>query len=208
VTQPKGYLGLTQFGAVEFHLWGCRVDDPEHPDRMVMDLDPDESLPWSRVCDGAEVLRDRMEALGLQVFLRTTGGKGLHLVTALEPVHDWREMKSFSEALAKAAAADSPALFTAVASKERRKGKIYIDYLRNGRGASAIASYSLRARPGFPVATPIQWSELRSLSNGVTFNRQTLFKRLETLAADPWDGLESSACRITPQMRRAVGLKT
>ncbi|MBL6852406.1 MAG: DNA ligase D [Alphaproteobacteria bacterium] len=207
VTEPKGYLGLPQFGAVEFHLWGCRVDDPEHPDRIVMDLDPDESLPWARVCDGAEILRDRMKALGFGVFLRTTGGKGLHLVTAIDAVHDWAEMKSFAEALAKAAAADSPGLFTAVASKERRKGKIYIDYLRNGRGASAIASYSLRARLQFPVATPIRWDELRNLTNGMAFNRQTVFKRLETLAADPWDGLESSAIRITPQMRRAVGLK-
>jgi len=208
VTEPKGYLGLPQFGAVEFHLWGCKVDDPEHPDRIVMDLDPDESLPWSRVCDGAEILRDRMKALGFEVFLRTTGGKGLHLVTAIDTVHDWKAMKSFAEALAKAAAGDSPSLFTAVASKERRKGKIYIDYLRNGRGASAIASYSLRARPNFPVATPIRWDELRNLTGGAVFDRQTVFKRLETLAADPWDGLESSAIKITPQMRRSVGLKS
>jgi DNA ligase D len=208
VTEPKGYLGLPQFGAVEFHLWGCKIDDPEHPDRIVMDLDPDESLPWSRICDGAEILRDRMTALGFEVFLRTTGGKGLHLVTAIDTVHDWKEMKSFAEGLAKAAAGDSPSLFTAVASKERRKGKIYIDYLRNGRGASAIASYSLRARPNFPVATPILWGELRSLTGGAVFDRQTVFKRLETLAADPWDGLESSAIKITAQMRRAVGLKS
>jgi len=149
-----------------------------------------------------------MKALGFEVFLRTTGGKGLHLVTAIDTVHDWKAMKSFAEALAKAAAGDSPSLFTAVASKERRKGKIYIDYLRNGRGASAIASYSLRARPNFPVATPIRWDELRNLTGGAVFDRQTVFKRLETLAADPWDGLESSAIKITPQMRRSVGLKS
>jgi len=207
ITEPRGYLGLTQFGAVEFHLWGCHIDDPEHPDRLVMDLDPDPSLPWSRICDGAEMLRDRMQALGFRPFLRTTGGKGVHLVTALAPGHDWPTVKGFAEALSRAMAADSPSLFTAVASKERRKGKIYFDYLRNARGASAVASYSLRARPGFPVATPIEWEELRKLSGGDAFNRLNIMRRLETLAADPWDELLSSSVKINAKMRRDVGMK-
>jgi bifunctional non-homologous end joining protein LigD len=207
VTEPKGYLGLTQFGAVEFHLWGCRIDDPEHPDRLVMDIDPDETLPWARVCDAAELLRDRMQALGLPAFLRTTGGKGLHLVTALTGGHDWATVKGFAEALARAMAADHPALFTAVSSKERRRGRIYLDYLRNARGASAVASYSLRAKPGFPVATPIAWEELRKLSGGGAFNRLNILGRLETLAADPWDELVSSSSQITAKMRRDVGMK-
>ncbi len=208
VTAPEGYLGLTQFGAIEFHLWGCHIDDPEHPDRIVIDLDPDEMLPWARVCDAAEMLRERLEDLGFRVFLRTTGGKGLHLVVALAGGHDWPLVKGFAEAFARAAASDAPNLFTAVASKERRKGRIYIDYLRNGRGASAIASYSLRARPGFPAATPIAWEELRKLSGGNAFNRLNLPRRLETLAADPWDELVSSAVKITPKMRNAIGMKT
>ena len=208
VTEPKGYLALTQFGAIEFHLWGCHIDDPEHPDRLIIDLDPDEALPWARVCDGAEVLRERLQAMGLRAFLRTTGGKGLHLVMALEPGHDWTLVKGFAEAFSKAAAADAPGLFTAVSGKERRKGRIYLDYVRNARGASAVASYSLRARPGFPVATPIEWSELRKLSGGNAFNRLNLHRRLETLAADPWDELGSSVAKITPKMRREVGLKT
>jgi len=208
VTEPKGYLGLPQFGAVEFHLWGCHVDDPEHPDRLVIDLDPDESLPWARVCDAAEILRDRLEAMGFRVFLRTTGGKGLHLVVALAPGHDWPLVKGFAEAFARAAARDAPSLFTAISSKEQRKGRIYIDYLRNARGASAVASYSLRARPGFPVATPIAWEELRKLSGGAVFNRLSIVRRLESLAADPWDELGSSGVKITPKMRRDVGLKT
>jgi bifunctional non-homologous end joining protein LigD len=208
VTEPKGYLGLTQFGAVEFHLWGCRIDDPEHPDRLVMDLDPDESLPWARVCDGAEILRDRLRAMGFQPFLRTTGGKGLHLVMALSSGHDWPLVKGFAEAVSRSMAADAPGLFTAVSSKERRRGKIYLDYLRNARGASAVASYSLRVKPGFPVATPIEWEELRKLSGGGAFNRLNIMRRLETLAADPWDGLVSSALKITPKMQRDVGMKT
>jgi len=208
ITEPRGFLAMPQFGAIEFHLWGCTIDDPEHPDRLVMDLDPDTALPWSRVCDGAEILRDRLETLGFQPFLRTTGGKGLHIVVALEEGHTWPVMKGFAEGLARAMAADHPTLFTAVASKERRKGRIYLDYLRNGRGASAVASYSLRARPGFPAATPIFWDELRKLSGGDAFNRLNLTRRLETLAQDPWDELVSSAVKITPKMRRDVGLKT
>ncbi|MBL8556970.1 MAG: DNA ligase D, partial [Phenylobacterium sp.] len=208
VTEPRGYLGLTQFGAVEFHLWGCHIGDPEHPDRMVFDLDPDESLPWSRVCDGAEILRERLQALGLTPFLRTTGGKGLHLVVALKPgKHDWPTMKGFAEAVARAVAGDTPGLFTAMPGKDRRKGKIFIDYIRNARGASAVASYSLRARPGFPVATPIAWEEARKLSGGHTFDRLSVVKRLETLAVDPWDGLLSSSSELTLKMRRDVGMK-
>lgn len=208
VTEPRGYLGLTQFGAVEFHLWGCHVDDPEHPDRIVLDLDPDEGLPWARVCDGAEVLRARLEQLGLRPFLRTTGGKGLHLVMALEPgVHDWPLVKGFAEAVSRAMAADHPSLFTAMAAKERRRGKIYLDYLRNTRGASAVASYSLRARRDFPVATPIAWDELRKLSGGNAFNRLNIVRRLQTLAADPWDELLSSSVKINAKMRRDVGMK-
>ncbi len=208
ITEPRGFLATPQFGAIEFHLWGCTIDDPEHPDRLVMDLDPDTSLPWSRVCDGAEVLRERLETMGFRPFLRTTGGKGLHLVMALAAGHTWPQMKGFAEGLAKAMAGDHPTLFTAISSKERRKGRIYLDYLRNGRGASAVASYSLRARPGFPVATPIFWEELRKLSGGDAFNRLNLTRRLETLVSDPWDELVSSAVKITPKMRRDVGLKT
>ncbi|HEY2710037.1 MAG TPA: DNA ligase D [Caulobacteraceae bacterium] len=207
VTEPKGYLALPQFGAIEFHLWGCRIDDAEHPDRLVIDLDPDETLPWARICDGAEILRERLEAMGFRPFLRTTGGKGLHLVMALEGGTTWPVLKGFAEAFAKAMAGDMPSLFTAVSSKERRKGRIYLDYLRNGRGASAVASYSVRARPGFPVATPIAWEELRKLSGGAAFDRLTVVRRLESLAADPWDELLSSSVKITPKMRRDVGMK-
>jgi bifunctional non-homologous end joining protein LigD len=206
VTEPKGYLGLPQFGAVEFHLWGCTIDDPEHPDRLVIDLDPDEALPWARVADAAERVRERLESLGFRAFLRTTGGKGLHLVAALAGGQGWPLVKGFAEALARALARDQPSVFTAVSSKAQRKGRVYVDYLRNARGASAVASYSLRAQPGFPVATPIDWGELRGLSGGDEFNRLTVVKRLESLAADPWDELGSSAAKITPKIQRDVGM--
>lgn len=207
ITEPKGFLAMPQFGAVEFHLWGCRVDDPEHPDRLVFDLDPDEALPWSRVCDGAEMLRARLQAMGATPFLRTTGGKGVHLVLALKPEHTWKEAKGWAESFARMAAAEQPETFIAIATKAKRRGKIFIDYLRNGRGASAIASYSLRAKPAFPVAAPIAWSELRTLSGADAFDRKLMVNRLERLSADPWDALQTTAIRITPKMRRDVGMK-
>jgi bifunctional non-homologous end joining protein LigD len=153
------------------------------------------------------MLRERLETMGFHIFLRTTGGKGLHLVVALETKHDWPTVKGFAHAVAQAMAKDHSNLFVAMASKERRKSRIYIDYLRNGRGASAVSSYSLRARPSFPVAVPIAWEELRALAGGDAFNRVNLWRRMETLAADPWDELESSAAQITPRMRRDVGMK-
>ena len=207
ITEPKGFLALAQFGAIEFHAWGCHVDEPEEPDRLVIDLDPDADLSWARVCDGADALRTRLESMGFRTFVRTTGGKGLHIVMALARGHNWKLVKGFAEHFARAMASDNPRVFTAVSSKERRKDRIYIDYLRNARGASAVASYSLRARDGFPVATPITWQELRSLPGGNAFDRVNTLRRLGTLAVDPWDGLDSSAVTIAPKMRRDVGMK-
>ena len=206
VSEPKGFLALAQFGAIEFHPWGCKVDDPEHPDRIVMDLDPAPDVGWPQVCGAAELLRDKLKSLGFEPFLRTTGGKGLHLVMALEGGHTWPIVKGFAEAFARSCAKDWPDVFTAVASKEKRKGRIYVDYLRNGRGASAVASYSLRANVNLTVATPITWKELRDLPGGNAFDRKTVLRRLDKLAADPWDELSSSKTTITQKMRRDVGM--
>lgn len=206
VENAQGFLGLTQFGAVEFHVWGCRVDDPDHPDRFVVDLDPDPELPFSQLKAAAELLRGRLADLGLSAFVRTTGGKGLHLVMAVTGA-DWPLLKSFAEAFAVSAAADAPQFFTSTAVKERRKGKIYIDWLRNTRGASAIASYSLRANADFTVAAPIGWEELRSLDSPRAFDRARMLKRLARLAHDPWTGLEDSAAPISARARRDVGMK-
>ncbi|MBI1187851.1 MAG: DNA ligase D [Alphaproteobacteria bacterium] len=208
VDSAAGFLGLTQFGAIEFHPWGCRVDDPEHPDRFVVDLDPDPSLDWPHICAAAEHLRGRLKDLGFEPFLRTTGGKGLHLVMALAPGCDWANLRSFAEAFAARAADDSPKVFTKAPHKDARKGRIYVDYLRNVRGSSAIASYSLRANERFTVAAPIAWEELRGLEGPRVFDRKSVPQRLSRLAKDPWDGLESSAADISRKARQAVGLKS
>jgi bifunctional non-homologous end joining protein LigD len=208
IEKPQGYLALSQFGAIEFHPWGCRIDDPEHPDRLVVDLDPDESVAWPQVRAAAEMLKERLEALGLTPFVRTTGGKGLHLVCALTPgVTDWPTLRAFAHKFAEAAARDAPQAFTSSVSKERRRGKIYIDHLRNVRGASAVASYSLRARPTFTVATPLAWSELRTVSGPDAYDRKSVLRRLAQLEKNPWEGLEGSASPISPQAKRDVGMK-
>lgn len=207
IESAEGFLGLTQFGAVEFHPWGCRIDDPEHPDRFIVDLDPDPELAFSQVKAAATQLRDRLKDLGFTSFLRTTGGKGLHLVMALAPGCDWPTLRGFAESFARSAAEDAPRLFTNVAVKERRKGRIYLDYLRNVRGASAIASYSLRGNREFTVAAPIGWEELQTLTSPRAFNRLTMLQRLSRLAKDPWEGLDSSAAEISRKAKLTVGMK-
>lgn len=206
VENAQGFLSLTQFGAVEFHPWGCRVDDPEHPERLVIDLDPDPEVAWPQVKAAAEVLRERLKALGFEPFIRTTGGKGLHLVCALSPGHDWQTLRGFAQAFAGAMAKDLPQTFTSSPTKESRKGRIYIDYLRNVRGSSAIASYSLRANKDFTVATPIDWSELRGLDGPRVFDRKSVIARLSRLGADPWEMLQASASEITRKAQRDVGM--
>jgi bifunctional non-homologous end joining protein LigD len=206
IVEPKGFLALSQFGAVEFHAWGCHIDDPDHADRLVIDLDPAPDVSWRQVCDAAEILKDRLERLGFAPFLRTTGGKGLHIMMALAKGQRWETVKGFAQAFAKSAAREAPQLFTAVSAKAKRTGRIYIDYLRNARGATAVASYSLRARDRFPVATPIAWSELRGLSGGDAFTVKNIVQRLESIRADPWDELGLQSTKITARMARDVGM--
>jgi DNA ligase D len=206
VESAAGFLGLTQFGAIEFHPWPCTVDAPEEPDCLILDLDPDPALQWRQVCAAAETLGARLRDLGFAPFVRTTGGKGLHIVMAIAPGCDWPLLKTFAEAFATSAAKDAPSLFTASPNKERRKNRIFIDWLRNARGSSAVASYSLRARPAFPVAAPIAWSELREIASPAAFDRKSMVKRVGLLAEDPWDGLELSHAAITARARREVGM--
>lgn len=186
-----GLLELVQFNAVEFHPWGSHVDAPDIADRVVFDLDPGEDVEWARVVAAARLVRRFLSDLGLQSFVRTTGGKGLHVVVPLNPGADWTSVKAFARAFAEAMAASHPLDFVATATKRFRRGKIYVDYLRNGRGATAVASYSLRARPGAPVAVPLRWEELAKLSSGAAFDIHSVPKRLARLRKDPWDGIDT-----------------
>jgi len=182
---------LVQFNALEFHPWAAHVDDTDHTDYLVFDLDPGPGVTWSRVAAAAQLVRERCSAEGLTAFLRTSGGKGLHVVVPLRPAVPWSVAKQFAQALAQSIAESKPREFIATASKQRRQGKIFIDYLRNTRGATSIASYSLRARPGAPVATPLRWDELAQLKNATEYTLRNVPARLRALGSDPWQGFAS-----------------
>lgn len=207
VDSLDGVLALVQMGVLEIHAWGARVDRPDAPDRLVFDLDPDPALPWAVVREGAALMRARLGDLGLTGFLRTTGGKGLHVVVPLARRHGWVEVKAFARALAEDIARRDAARYTARLARASRAGRIFIDYLRNARGASAIANYSTRARPGAPVAVPVAWEELTPALRPERFNVVTVPERLRSLPRDPWEGFEAARRPVTASMKRALGLR-
>ncbi|MEO6798622.1 MAG: DNA ligase D [Rhodanobacter sp.] len=196
-------IELVQFGALEFHPWGATATHPDVADRMVFDLDPGPDVAWSRMIAAARLIRDRLRELGLESFLRTTGGKGLHVVVPLNPGCPWPQTKDFAHAFANALAQAHPLEFIATASKARRNRLIYVDYLRNSRGATSVASYSLRARPGAPVAVPLRWSELGKLKSGHAFDIFSTPKRLARLRSDPWAGIDELVQNLNSVMAAA-----
>lgn len=163
VEDVDGLMNLVQMNALEFHPWGSKVDQLEKPDRMIFDLDPDTRVSWPMVRDAAQELRERLLTLGLPSWPRLSGGKGVHVVVPLTPRADWAQVRHFCEAFADAMATEQPQRYVATMSKAKREGRIFIDWLRNGRGATAISSWSLRARPGAPVAIPLDWDTLSTI---------------------------------------------
>jgi bifunctional non-homologous end joining protein LigD len=186
VENISGVAALVQAGVLEIHPWGAPIDDVERPDRITMDLDPGEGVDWPDVIAGAREVRERLGALGLESFVKTTGGKGLHVVVPLTPKAGWEEVKSFTRNLSESMEADSPQRYISKATKKARNGLIYVDYLRNGRGATAIAAYSTRARPGAPVSVPLAWDELSPVIKPNHFTVGNLPARLERMRKDPW----------------------
>jgi bifunctional non-homologous end joining protein LigD len=174
-------------GALEIHLWGSTRAALEQADRVIFDLDPDSGLGWDRVVAGALAVRDLLDKeMGLRSFVKGTGGKGLHVVLPLQPKHDWEVVKSFSHHVAGLLAEREPGGYTTALPKKARLGKIFIDYLRNQRGATAIAPFSARARAGAPVAAPLTWKEVETGTRGDAFSVTTLPARLKRQRRDPW----------------------
>ncbi len=197
-----GLFGLVQLGALEIHTWGSRADDFEHPDLLVFDLDPDEAVGYQAVIDGAQALRKVFEQANLETFVKTTGGKGLHVCVPVSPDLTWEEAKDFTNRIASAMAAQSPSLYLATQSKAKRKGKTFIDYLRNARGATFIAPYSTRARENAPIAVPLEWDELSAKLKPDHFNLRNVSKRLAQLGHDPFERLVQLRQRL-PTERKA-----
>jgi bifunctional non-homologous end joining protein LigD len=205
VDDLAGLVGLVQFGVLELHGWGALIDDVERPDRLVFDLDPDPSVSWAQVIETAELLRGGLADLGLETFVQTTGGKGLHVVAPLKRSRPWAEVKDFAQAFAERLVGIAPDRFVSKASKAARTGKIFIDWLRNARGATAIVPYSSRAREGATVATPLSWKELKKISPG-DFTVATIPARLAKLKKDPWEEFWTTRQTIRAEALRALGL--
>ena len=192
VEDARGVLELVQMNALEFHPWGLRVDDPERPDRLVFDLDPAPGVGWADLVAAAKDVRKRVEKHGLESFPRLSGGKGVHVVVPIRRGPEWAEAKAFCEMIADEMAAEDPSRYLAHASKAERKGRIFIDWLRNTRGATSVASWSLRARAGAPVAMPVRWSDLAKIESPAAFDLAAAMKRAKTLRKDPWEGFATT----------------
>jgi bifunctional non-homologous end joining protein LigD len=187
-----GLLALVQASVLEIHPWGSTLQNPEKPDHLIFDLDPGEGVGWAEVVQGAIEVRDYLaKDCKLTSFVKTSGGKGLHVIVPVQPKASWDEAKAFASGVASALSAAHPDRYTDTMAKKVRVGRIFIDYLRNGRGATAVAAFSTRARPGAPVSAPIAWNELKTLRSADQFRMGNLAARLKSLNEDPWAGYDA-----------------
>jgi bifunctional non-homologous end joining protein LigD len=186
ITNKNGLLVFPQLGVLEIHPWGSKVKDIEYPDMLIFDLDPAENLPWKKVVAAAKEMQAFLKELKLRSFVKTTGGKGLHVVVPIKPNYHWDEVKNFSHACVQFIMLRSPELYVTKMTKSLRTGKIFLDYLRNQRGATAIAPYSTRAKIHAPVSTPLHWDELTNDIRDTQFTLKTIPKRLQAMKNDPW----------------------
>jgi len=200
VENVEGLLALVQLGVVEIHAWNSHADAPELPDRIVFDLDPGPGVEWADVLVAARAVRDALCGLGLGAFAKTTGGRGLHVVTPIVPSHTFDPVRAFARALVDRLVEAAPERFTARMAKAARPGKVFVDYLRNAHGATAIAAYSTRARPGAPVAVPVSWEELEAGIDPAAFDTVSVPLRLARAhGAGPWVGYEESRVALGPE---------
>jgi bifunctional non-homologous end joining protein LigD len=203
----QGLIGLTQMAAIEVHAWGATEADPLHPDQVVFDLDPGEGVGVPAIAAAAVDVRDRLAAIGLVSFCRTSGGKGLHVVVPLRPEQAWDPVHDFCKSFAEAMSAAQPDRYLAHVKIADRRGRILIDWLRNGLGATAVASFSPRARSNAGVATPLAWNEVTSSLDLGAFTLRTVPERLARLRADPWEGFDAARRRL-PAAEAASRAKT
>jgi bifunctional non-homologous end joining protein LigD len=179
-------VGLVQMGVIEVHTWNSTCADLERPNRIVLDIDPGERVAWRAVVDAARLIRDLLLVMGLRSFVKTTGGRGLHVVVPVVPHADWRECLAFARAMANLLVRREPRLFTASFAKSGRDGLMLVDYLRNNRTNTSVAAFSTRARPAATVSAPLSWSELSPSRPPDRFTVRTIHARLARLATDPW----------------------
>jgi len=205
VRSATGLVSMVQMGALEIHVWGARADRIEAPDRIVFDLDPDPTVGWAFVIETAHRLRERLEEIGLTSFAKTTGGKGIHVVVPIRRGPGWEAIRALSTGIAMSFVREQPDRYTTNMAKDRRKGRIFIDTLRNRRGATWVAPYSMRARSGAPVSAPLGWSELTPKLRTERLNVLTIPERLSGFPEDPWKGMDTVRQTVTAAMLRKVG---
>jgi bifunctional non-homologous end joining protein LigD len=202
IANLAGLLNLVQAAVVEIHPWGSPADDLERPDRLIFDLDPGDGVAWGDVIAAALEVRQRLADVGLESFVKTTGGKGLHVVLPVEPRAGWEEAKDFTRSVAEAMAKDSPRRYVATMSKAARHGRVFVDYFRNGRGATAVGAYSTRAFPHATVSTPLGWDELSAQLRSDHFRTDNLVQRLDVLREDPWRAMFDVKQRLPAARKR------
>lgn len=201
IRDAAGLMALTQMGVLEIHPWGSRVDRPERPDRVIFDLDPGEGLSFSDVVAAARELHLFLRDLDLKTFLKTTGGKGLHVVVPIARRYSWSEVKAFAKAAADAMAKRAPERYLTRISKAERRGRIFIDYLRNDPTSTAVAPYSTRARDGAPVSMPLEWDRLTARLDPMEFTVKTVPARIAEQRSDPWAGIATLQQKL-PDLRQ------
>jgi bifunctional non-homologous end joining protein LigD len=204
VTDLAGLVGGVQMSTLEFHIWGSRIDTLEQPDRIIFDIDPDEGLDFGNVRDAARHIRDVLKRdWNLASFPMVTGGKGIHVIAPLTPRAQWPEVKAFCHHFADQLAETEPDQFTSNIRKEKRKGRMFVDYLRNERGATAVSPYSTRARPGIPCAVPVAWDELDGIRHANAFSIETAADKAKE--RDPWPDYFRLDQAITEEMLGRAG---
>jgi bifunctional non-homologous end joining protein LigD len=186
ISDAPGLVAMVQMGVLEMHPWGVKVEAPDRADRIVFDLDPAEGLDFGAVIEAAREVRDRLKALGLASFVKTTGGKGLHVVVPVEATAPWKEVKSFAKGVSAEMAADSPGKYLTKNSKAEREGRIFIDYLRNDPTSTAVAPYSTRSRKGAPVAMPLRWEQVKAGLDPCDYTVETVPGLVARQRSDPW----------------------
>jgi len=206
VDSVAGLVSMVQMGVLELHVWGSRRDNPERPDLFIIDLDPDPSVPWDRVVAATLYVREQLGELGLESWCKTTGGKGLHVVVPIARRSTWDEVKTFTHQFVRMLSGKVPGQFVTTSTMAKRKGKIFLDYLRNARGATAISAYSIRAKRGATISVPLSWEELSPKTNPEQFNPAAVIARLKKLKRDPWEDFYKSRQAITKGMKQAVGM--
>jgi bifunctional non-homologous end joining protein LigD len=206
VDDRRGLLAMVQMGVLELHPWGARGDRPDRPDRVVLDLDPADTVPWAAVVEAAQGLRRIFAEVGFESFAMVTGGRGVHVTVPMARRLDWDQTQAFAKAVATRYADTDPKRFTVSPLKTARIGRIFIDHMRNARGNSSVAPYSPRAREGATVATPVGWDELATLAGPAAFTVQTVPERMRTLQSDPWAQVLVLQQTLTAAAKKTLGL--